>query len=216
MDIKKLIERYPRIYHMAEKGTWPSIRDRGLLSASAALDLFGINGANRRILEAEQRRQKIDLVPNSPDSIVLRDQKPMPEERLLRALKGGVTPEQWYQSINEKVFFWAQEERLHVLLNAREYKTLEHDVITIDATRFIPAYAQKIWLCHMNSGNTWPMPHPRDQHTFCRIPEYPAKRSGAPAKEVVEITVDYHVPDIEDYALEVWRMIGSEQLYRLA
>ncbi|WP_448131400.1 DUF7002 family protein [Stutzerimonas chloritidismutans] len=98
MDIKKLIERYPRIYHMAEKGTWPSIRDRGLLSASAALDLFGINGANRRILEAEQRRQKIDLVPNSPDSIVLRDQKPMPEERLLRALKGGVTPEQWYQS----------------------------------------------------------------------------------------------------------------------
>ncbi|MCO8161105.1 hypothetical protein NJC38_02925 [Pseudomonas sp. 21LCFQ010] len=216
MDLDKLIERYPRIYHMAERGTWESIKQRGLMSTSAVLDHFSVAGSDRARFESEHRLMKMGVRAGDPSDIMLRDQKPMPEERLLRAIVDGTSPREWYELINNKVFFWAQEERLHVLLGARDYKSLEHDVLTLDSASFIPAYAEKIWLCHMNSGNTWPMPHRRGRGIFCRIPDYPTKPSGAPVKEVVELVADYAVPDIERFVIEVRRMRGSEVLSVIA
>jgi hypothetical protein len=40
---------------MAEVGTWLSIRERGLLSTSALLDLYGIEGEERRRIESCNR-----------------------------------------------------------------------------------------------------------------------------------------------------------------
>ncbi|MFT4510342.1 DUF7002 family protein [Caballeronia sp. 15711] len=215
MEIDKLIEVYPRLYHMAERGTWDSIRARGLLSASAVLDHFRLTGEDRTRYESVQRPAKMEVVAGHPEKIVLRDQKPMPHNRLLVALQDGITPEEWYRIINAKVFFWATKERLLGLLNARDYRALEHDVLTIDAAPFIQAYRDQIWLCHMNSGNTWPMPHRRGADTFRRIPDYPAGSSGKPVRPVAELVVDHGVPDIARYVIEVHRMRGSEVLDRI-
>jgi len=212
MDVEKLIELYPKLYHMAEAGSWPSIRKRGLMSASAVLDHFGLKGRNRRPYECEQRTSKMAVLPGQPDEIVLRDQKPMPPDRLVKALIDGSTPDDWYQLINEKVFFWAEEHRLLRLLGAREYRHLEHDVLTIDSAPFVRAYADQIWLCHMNSGNTWPMPHARGVDVFKRIPCYPSNTRGNPTKPVVELVVDHCVPNISRFVIEVRRMRGSEVL----
>jgi hypothetical protein len=212
MNLEKLIELHPRIYHMAERGTWDSIRTNGLMSTTAVLDHLDIQGLDRARFETEHRDQKMDVRAGHPSNIVLRDQKPMPEGRLLQALTDGTTPTQWYKLINEKVFFWVEEERLHRLLGARDYRNLEHDVLTLDSAALIPAYAEKIWLCHMNSGNTWPIPHRRSTEAFRRIADYPVKTSGKPIKAVVELVVDYAVPNIADYVLEVRRMKGSEVL----
>ena len=212
MDLEKLIELYPRIYHMAERGAWDSIRTRGLMSTTAVLDHLAVADGERARYESEHRGQKMDVKSGDPSSIVLRDQKPMPEGRLITALTGGTTPRQWYELINGKVFFWAEEQRLHGLLGARDYRKLEHDVLTLDSSTFIPAYAESIWLCHMNSGNTWPMPHRRGTEIFCKIVDYPVTRTGNPKKKVVELVVDYAVPNIADYVLEVRRMKGNEVL----
>lgn len=212
MQVDKLIELYPRLYHMAEQGTWQSIQDRGLLSASAVLDHFRIVGVNRDRYESEQRPVKMEVLAGAPASIVLRDQKPMPRKRLLDALQDGITPEEWYRTINAKVFFWATEERLLGLLNARDYRALQHDVLTIDSASFIRAHADRIWLCHMNSGNTWPMPHARGADTFRRIQNYPVKSSGEPVKPVAELVVDHHVLDIAKHVIAVRRMRGAEVL----
>ncbi|MCQ6257371.1 hypothetical protein [Pseudomonas sp. Q11] len=212
MNLEKLIELYPRIYHMAERGTWESIQQRGLMSTTAVLDHLDVADGERARFESEHRDQKMDVRAGHTSNIVLRDQKPMPEKRLLQALTNGTTPRQWYELINDKVFFWVAEERLHRLLGARDYRTLEHDVLTLNSAEFIPAYAEKIWLCHMNSGNTWPIPHRRDTEIFRRIADYPVKRSGKPVKNVVELVVDYSVPNITDYVVEVRRMRGSEVL----
>jgi hypothetical protein len=212
MDLDKLIKLYPRVYHMAERGAWDSIRARGLMSTTAVLDHLRVVGGDRAQFESEHRNHKMDVKAGDPASIVLRDQKPMPERRLLDALKDGTTPRQWYELINNKVFFWAEEARLYRLLGARDYRGLEHDVLTVNSETFIPAHAEAIWLCHMNSGNTWPMPHRRGTDIFRRIPDYPVNGSGKPVKPVVELVVDYEVSDIADHVLEVRRMQGSEVL----
>lgn len=212
MNVEKLIELYPRVYHMAERGAWDSIRAHGLMSTTAVLDHLKVQGDDRARFESEHRDQKMDVRAGHPSNIVLRDQKPMPEGRLIQALTDGTTPQQWYELINEKVFFWVEEERLHRLLGARDYRNLEHDVLTLNSSELVQAYADKIWLCHMNSGNTWPIPHRRGIEVFRRIPDYPVKTSGRPAKAVVELVVDYAVPNIADYVLEVRRMRGSEVL----
>jgi hypothetical protein len=212
MEIKNLIERYPRLYHMAEKGTWPSIKANGLLSTTAVLDRFGINGTERLTIEQGHRPEKM-LVGPEKEGIILRDQKPMFPDRLAGALIDGSTPAQWYKFLNGRVFMWAQEQRLFGLLGARQYRKLEHDVLTIDAKALLTAYSEKAWLCRMNSGNTFPVPHPRGMADFMRIADYPAKkRTGAPAKEVVEIVFDYSIPDITTYVTEVRRIKGKEIL----
>src|ERR1700754_1188289 len=104
MELDRFIELYPRLYHMAEAGSWLSIRDRGLLSASAVLDHFSLEGTARIAFEGRQRPQMMEVLPGRAGAILLRDQKPMPEERLAKALTDGTTPEQWYRLINGKVF----------------------------------------------------------------------------------------------------------------
>lgn len=209
VQLSDLVDRYPRLYHMAEAGAWRSIKANGLLSTSAVLDRFGVSGPQRRQLEEEHRPEKIHVGPDL-SGIVLRDQKPMPPSRLRDALIDGTTPEQWYKFLNGRVFMWANEERLFGLLNARSYRGQEHDVLTIDARPLLEKYEEAVWLCRMNSGNTWPMPHERGMSDFKRIVDYPTKRrSGAPAKEVVEVIVDYGIPDIGAFTLEVRRMNGK-------
>src|SRR4051812_8979900 len=110
MLVKDLIEIHPRLFHMAEAGSWDSIRNLGLLSTTAALDILGIEGKSREKLECQHRSEKVSISADGT-TIVLRDQKPMPPSRLLTALHDGSTPESWYQLINSKVFFWADESR---------------------------------------------------------------------------------------------------------
>ncbi len=214
MELKKLVARYPRVFHMAERGTWPSIRERGLFSASGVLDVFHVAGPPRFAIESEHRPEKV-AVGEGPEKIVLRDQKPMEAGRLSKALLGDLTTRQWYETINSKVFFWAEEKRLLGLLNARAYRNLEHDVLTLDTASLLDEYHQQTWLCHMNSGNTFPVPHPRDLSVFQRIPQYPVKASGLPVKEVVELVIDYHVPNIANHVVAVRRMKGATVLEQL-
>lgn len=110
---------------------------------------------------------------------------------------------EWYRLINARVFFWAEEHRLERLLGARAYRKSRHDVVVLDTASLVAAYAPAIRLCRLNSGNTFPMPHRREVADFCTIEDYPCRRSGKPVKPVVEVTVDYAVPDIARHVVEV-------------
>jgi hypothetical protein len=197
---------------MAESDTWPSIKKRGLMSTSAVLDHFGIKGRERSLIEAAHRPEKISLGVEG-SRVVLRDQKPMEPQRLQQGLIDGTTVSEWYKLINGKVFFWAEESRLLRLLNARHYRDLTHDVLTINTASLVKKYENAIWLSHMNSGNTLPVPHPRGMDLFKKISAYPVnKRGNRPAKEVVELVVDYGVPDIAAHVTAIRRMKGSTVL----
>ena len=57
MSPEEFSEIFPSLYHMAELGTWESIRRHGLLSTTALLDLYEISGKEREVLEDRLRRE---------------------------------------------------------------------------------------------------------------------------------------------------------------
>lgn len=197
---------FPRLYHMAEAGSWPSIVRHGLLSTSALLDLFGVRGAERAALELAHRPRSVVITHPEHGSAVVRDQKPMSDKGLRNALGGGLTPRDWYETLNARVFFWLTEERLQRLLNAEAYRTQRQTVLTLDTARLLNRHGGRVQLSHLNTGNTKPFPHPRGPDTFRSLAQYPFdewKKKRHRRDHVVELTVEYSVPDICELVLQV-------------
>ncbi|MBO1114265.1 hypothetical protein J2P76_20190 [Bordetella petrii] len=192
---------------MAEPGSWPSIRERGLLSTTASLDQSIVTTDLRTQIESARRPQKVVVNLRDGTNLVLRDQKPMSDARLTSCLLDGITPKEWYEFINRKTFFWATQTRLITLLEA--YAESEHDILIVDTASLVAAHEARISLCHMNSGNTTPWAHPRNYEVFKTIASYPATPRGRPHKEVAEVVVDYAVPDIHCHVTAVCRMRGA-------
>ena len=107
----RLAELHPRLYHMAAAESWPSIRRHGLLCASALLDLFGVRGCERERLERRHRTESVPIRHPEHGRAIIRDQKPMPPQRLemiqcdgVPVLRDGLTSGKWYETLNSKVF----------------------------------------------------------------------------------------------------------------
>lgn len=214
-ELEELFEDCPKLYHMAERESWPAIRKYGLLSTTALLDQHGLTGAERQVIETERRPISVTLETKGVGRAVVRDQAPMDDKGLVRCLQDGLKPKDWYQLLNRKVFFWLTRARLLRLLKAETYRDEEHDVLELETLPLVTAYRDKIWFCPINSGCTKPFPHPRGNNTFRRIADYPYSewRAKRPRGErVVELAVDYAVPDIEQFVKRVTRMKGEDEI----
>lgn len=206
----ELSGKFPLLYHMAQIGSWPSMQERGLLSTSALLDLFEVHGDERYRIESCHRPESISIFHTTHGRAVIRDQKPMSDRSLRKALAGGLEPADWYRLLNARVFFWLSEERLTTLMNARAYRSLRHDILVVDTKDLVERHEHRIMLSAMNSGCTIPFPHKRGLETFRRIVEYPYASRKRNRDPIVELAVDYSVPDIRDFVTEV-RQSGAEQ-----
>lgn len=213
-ELDELISDCPTLFHMAERGAWGSIQDRGLLSTSALLDLTGIGEREREAIEAEHRAESIEISTEGLSPAVIRDQIPMDDAGLRRCLPNHMSPSDWYRILNSKVFFWLTKKRLHRLTGAKAYRDKVHDIIEVDTRSLIEAYREQIWFCPINSGCTKPMPRARDESTFARIRDYPyshwrSRRSRG--ERVVELAVDHSVPDLVLHTKRVVVMQGTEE-----
>ena len=201
MDVEDLVSRHPVLYHMAEDGSWENIRRLGLLSTSALLDRFEVEGEDRFEIESMLRPEIVTIEHPEYGTARVRDNKPMQERALLKCLV-GMEPREWYENLNRRVFFWVTRERLQRLLCARPYRHAPRLVLELDTARLLRDYAEKVTLSSINSGATFAMnPAPRGRETFRPI-------SGQPAgKPVVELTVDHAVPTVAEIVLSVsrWR-----------
>jgi hypothetical protein len=218
IGIDEFANLYPRLYHMAEKDSWESIKTHGLLSTSALLDLFGINGVRRAAIESEHRPESVIIRNPELGSATIRDQKPMRESALLSCLT-GCTPREWYRFLNRHVFFWASEDRVRVLLRARAYRAKEHLVLTLDTSMLLNAYWKSALLSPINSGSTIYRPVERGLSTFAPLSKYPfaeRKRIRGVANAVAELTVSYDVPNISKFVTKVEIRKGDEVLRRIA
>lgn len=212
VTIEELVAIHPQLFHMAEEGTWESIKQNGLLSTTALLDLFGIEGKSRTEIEEANRRTSVIISDTKLGSAVIRDQIPMSDRALDKCLT-GMSRAEWYRMLNSRVFFWATKDRVVTLQNARAYRERTNLVMTIDALGLLNAHSDRVSLSPINSGSTIFRPQPRGPHTFLPLSDYPfydwkKKRSAKCA--IVEVTVDYSVPDIADFVTSAVHMRNGE------
>jgi len=212
-ELEELLTHCPTLFHMAERGSWQSIRTRGLLSTSALLDLYAVEEPRRSQIERERRPAGVEISANGLPDAVIRDQIPMTDAGLRKALPDHMEPSDWYALLNRRVFFWLTGDRLHRLMCAGAYRNREHDVLEVDARSLVEAHRERIRLCPYNSGSTVMKPVARDESTFAGIDDYPygfwrGKRSKG--ERAVELAVDYSVPDICDHVRRVLVRRGRE------
>ena len=218
MTQEELVALYPRLWHMAHEGSWPSIRDRGLMSVSAMLDEYNVPDKEQVLLESTHRPECVVLRKAGFPCAVLRDQKPMSDVRLTRCLRDGLSPRQWYELLNSRCFFWLSPSRIWSLLKARAYRASTQTVLTIDTASLVAAYGERIWLSPINSGSALFNPQPRGLGTFYRVADFPftERRSTRRLQDaVVELVVDHSVPDIANHVLAVHAVRGTEVLSEL-
>lgn len=218
-ELDQLALDCPILFHMAERGSWDSIRVQGLFSTSALLDIYGVTGHPRDRIESERRGQSVRIDAPELPGAVIRDQLPMTDEGLVRSLPPDMNPADWYRILNAKTFFWLSADRLKRLLCAATYREQEHDVLEVDTRSLLDSYRESIWLCPINSGCTKPNPAPRDRDTFARIPDYPYEqwrlRGRRRNERVVELAVDYGIPDIAKFVKRVTVMKAGQEIRRL-
>ncbi|MBE7184239.1 MAG: hypothetical protein INR68_07525 [Methylobacterium mesophilicum] len=211
-ELDELLSDCPTLFHMAEKESWPPIRDTGLWSTSALLDRFEKSSEERIAVEARRRPRGVTLEHPLHGRAVIRDNKPMNDRSLERCLEDGLRPEDWYRILNARVFFWLSRKRLLTLLAARSYAETEHDVLEIEARPLVEAYRRQITLSPINSGATSRFPVKRGLTTFLPLSDYPYaewRRKRARGERAVELAVSGGVSDIARFTRRVVRMKGD-------
>lgn len=203
MERDAFIARYPRLFHMAAEGSWPSIQERGLLATRTLVDLYDPpQDVRAAILDRVRRRGHVLTATGLPDAMV-RDQLPL--KFLDRCLLPGVSVQDYLDELNGRVFFHVTEVRLHTLLGARAYRKHTHDVITLDTRMFLDLHPD-VDLAPYNTGSVHvPNMPARGPSTFTRLEAYSwqdwRKKRGE-ANAVVELTVA-HSANVDPAVLKV-------------
>ncbi len=223
MNEADLITIYPRLFHMAEDGSWQSIQAHGLLSTSALLDLYEVSREARYAIESQRRPESVTIRRKGLPDAVIRDQKPISDKALEKCLLDNLTPQLWYEALNQKTFFWLSRERLWRLLEAKAYREQPQTVLTIDTATLVATHRDRVLLSPINSGSTIMNPRPRGNDTFVSIKHYPyseRRRTRSAANALVELIVVGGVPDVRHHVIaahriqngrvvELWRCPGS-------
>lgn len=192
---------------MAEAGSWESICKHGLLSTTALLDLFEVNGTQRTQLESSRRPTSVTITHPVHGIAVIRDNIPLIEKVLRRTLV-GMTPPEWYEALNKRVFFWVTEARLDRLRKAPAYRDREHDILVVDTAGLLGSHLEYVTLSPMNSGATHPgAQYTRGVDTFKPMNSYPWNERLRIKRDepVVELAVNYAVRDITKFVVSVER-----------
>lgn len=194
---------------MAEAGSWESVRKHGLLSVAALLELYEVKGKRRSELFSQWRPCSVIVRHPIHGTAAIRDQHPMPPDKLERALEEGLSPSDWYETLNSRCFLWVDEERLNKMLNTSLYKDKGHDVVTVDTHRLLERDLERITVSHINTGYAGRAARKRGADTFHRIQD--CNRAGRKGG-IAELTVESRVSNIEEVALSVTRRKGTEVL----
>ena len=206
MQPEDLWRNYPVLYHIAWGGSWPNIRENGLLSTKALLRLYRKSAAEIERLTRRRRPHWVPIECSGRPRAVLRDQKPLTDRGLRRALDGKAQPWQRYDLINSMVFFWPTKRRLEMMLSASAYEDVCHDVLVVDTEELVRLEGANIRLSRMNSGSTKRMAHPRGMglfKTFSDIPFELRRRKYGRALAVAEVSVVDRFEHIAEAVLEV-------------
>nr|BBH87368.1 hypothetical protein KTC_21190 [Thermosporothrix sp. COM3] len=190
------------------------IQRDGLLSASALFDTAEISGIEREQLERQQRLTHTRL----PNGVQIRDQRPMPPKALAACLV-GMSPSEWYELINSRVFFWLDPARLNRQRTACEPRP--QVVVTVDVEKLATAYIEHIALTPINTGNARRLPAKRGAASFVPYTAWLASGWASEAAALdtrvrphshqpVELTVARSIPDVMQFVIGVQELTPGQ------
>ncbi len=207
MTPEELAARHPRLYHLTLPSNLPTIERHGLLSTAALLDLYGVQGNRRKMIEGTCRRttEMLDDPVHGPATI--NDQSPMSDAALRKCLHRGLGVADWLALLNGRVFFWASKKGLQTLAGAKANRGLTPIVLEFCTVNLVEAYKSRVELSPLNSGNTTHDPVRRGKDWFSPLGKYSyvewSKLRGKKAPDVVrEVTILGGVTDYKRYLAE--------------
>ena len=220
MHSRDLIRLYPELFHVAADDSWPQIARHGLLSPTALVTRWGVKqGGPQAAILGRRRRESRVLEHPEYGTAVLRHQKALHEPSLEESLD-DMTVSEWYDLLNDRVFFFLQRTRMETVLGAPLYRDDAHTVITVNTTSLVAAYEDEIELSAINSGYAQRRStEPRGRDTFQSIDEFrhPSRTHAATkTQDVAELAVRRGVRDVRDHIVRVERVRDGTVLERLA
>lgn len=111
-------------YHLVDAANWPSVQRKGLMSAARLMRRSG-----ETAISTLRAHRPADVRLSSGEFI--RHQRTMPPHRLAHGLDSGLTPADWFEVVNSKVFFWLDPERLN--RHRAAYALRAQVVLNVDA-----------------------------------------------------------------------------------
>jgi hypothetical protein len=212
LDLEKFYTCRPVIYHMAQADAWPQIKRHGLLSTQILLDRLQLTNEERATIANERKCKSVPRRNASFGLVTLRDQCPLNEKKLEKALEPGTTVIEWSSLLNRRVFFWAQKKSLDGFLGAKNYRHHPQLVIAVNTRKLFEAYKGKIEVADINTGSLLYNPALRGKDTFQPIATYARYKK----RQIVEVTVLDGVPDFTNFVKRAVRRepTGSETLLR--
>jgi hypothetical protein len=163
---EELAAIHPRLYHITRPEAELSIRAHGLLSTSALLNLFEVSGSQREFLETRRRPESVVLSHAEHGSAVLTDNLPLSEVKLAKYLNDDLTPADWMRLLNERVFFWVDQENVDNHLRAMIKDGSRRIVLMFDTLSVARSHMERLQLAPFNTGATIRKPARRGLSTF--------------------------------------------------
>jgi hypothetical protein len=153
------------MFHFADAANWASIQREGLLSTDMILRRGGFPAPVDAAVRAY--RPKGIVLPNGG---FVRDQSPMPPASLAACLDEGLAAQDWYDLVNQCVFFWLDARRV-----ARHRHALRHRpqvLLTIDVAELVARYSKITYVTPFNIGNARRRPARRSERSLVPLAEW--------------------------------------------
>lgn len=205
MSPEELAAKHPRLYHVTDPRALPGILRHGLLPTSGLLSLFEVPAADRPAIERRRRPAGVPLSHPTHGDAVITDNLPLSEAALASCLDDGLAPGDWLAMLNERVFFWADEEGLGRLLGARLNRGRDRAVLVLDTLGVARRHGPRMELSAINTGSTIRRPARRGLSTFVPLHRhgYEAwRRLRGGRDRVREVTVVGGVSDVAEHLVE--------------
>jgi hypothetical protein len=155
-----MTSRIAALFQLAEASNLPSILEHGLMSTKRLLNLMHVLEADRTARLRAHRPGNVRL----SETVLIRDEKPMPPSALAPALEGGLESADWYALLNSVVFFWIDLERME--RQRRACGARAQVLLTFDASPLLDRFRGEALVSPLNSGNARRKPAPRGHATF--------------------------------------------------
>ena len=192
---EEFVRAYPTLFHVSLANDVDQISRHGLLSTSALLDFCEVGGSERFSIESRRRPKAVPISHPVHGSFLINDQAPMSDAALGKCLI-DLSPQEWCESLNRRVFFWPTRSRLEKHLAARLARGNRRLVFSFNTRAFVDRFGDLIELSPINSGNTMRNAVPRGSKTFLPMSEYPfheRKKQAGLASAVAEVTYPYAI-----------------------